>query len=169
MSESLGASLFVCFFTILALAMYYTIIGSSFSLHTTGLLIKADVYQHHSDDGGSSYYRSEIFQYNITSHKQTTCTLVRPWYYMFYGSAQDAVENTKLGTTRDIWIASYNDHTCSDTTLKNYNITIGITLFCVIGIIMLSILFALSYDTIIKYYKSCKSKIRTENYNLDNI
>lgn len=161
MAESLVGSLITCFLVILALAMYYTIIGSSFQLHTIGLLYDADVVRATDDSSGS--YRTESFKYNITAGHETTCSLTRPWYYMFYGSAKDAVDNTVLGTYREIWIASYNKHTCSDYTLKNYNLTIGITLFCVIGVIIFFVLFAIFYDEIKNYCRRTRNRIKGFN------
>lgn len=154
--DSLGASLVASYLLILALAMYYTIIGASFQLHTTGILTDANVFISSGKDG-SSYYRSETFSYNITNGHETSCTLVRPWYYMYYGSAENAAKETIRGTYRELWIASYNTHTCSDKSLKDFNQTIGITLFCVVGFIPAMILLALFYDQI----KRCCNRVKS--------
>lgn len=153
--DSIESAVVVGFLTILGLAMYYTIIGASFKQHTSGTLIDADVY-YSSGKNSDGYYRSETFKYNSTSGDETSCTLVRPQYYMYYGSVENAVKETLLGTTRELWIASYNSHTCSDKPLKDYNQTIGITLFCVVGIVLSFVLIAIFYNKIKKCWNCAK-------------
>lgn len=124
-------SFLACFLTVLALGMYYTILGSSFKFSTNGELIDANVFIE-SGENSNSYYRNEIFQYKHDGHN-TTCTLRRPWYFMYYGDAENAVKDTILHTNRKIWIASYSFHVCSDISLKTYNLTIGTTLLSMLG------------------------------------
>ena len=124
------------------LSLYYTSIGYSFQLHTIGILTDAQVFIQ-SNKHGSAYFRAEIFSYNITKGHKTSCTLVRPSGSYMYGSAEDAVKNTILGTSRDLWIASYNIHTCSDKSLKDFNQTMG--MIFITSTVIFFICFAIMY------------------------
>ncbi len=76
---------------------------------------------------------SETFRY-VHGGSNTTCTLIRPKLYKFYGTAESIAKGKHLGTTRDIWIASYNKNTCADAQLKLYKMIIGATLLSFVGL-----------------------------------
>ena len=144
MGDKILAVFITCFLGILGTGMYYTIIGTSFAFNTTGTLIEASVY-HASGKDSDSYYVAEKFSY-VHDGYDSTCTVIRPRYYVTYGSASNAAGNKKLGTTRTVWIASYSDHTCSDSKLKTYNMSIGVSLLSILGGILMIPLIVVSYD-----------------------
>ena len=163
-SLGIGGGIFILYVTVLALAMYYTIIGTSFQNQVIGTLSQANVYINSGNQNGNSYYRTETFKYtmngNIPALNATntlSCTVTRPYYYMFYGSAQNAVSNTQLGTQRKLWIASYSQHVCSDLALKLYNMNIGVTLFSVIAFVTFITCVILLYPTLKNYYDRIRS------------
>lgn len=143
MAESPLIVFIACLLCILGTGMYYTIIGTSFAFNTTGTLTEASVY-HASGKDSDSYYVVEKFSYTHDGD-DSTCTVLRPTYYITYGSASDAAGNKKLGTTRTVWIASYSDHTCSDSKLKTYNMAIGVSLLSILGFILLIPVMIVSY------------------------
>lgn len=145
MAESVVGGLIAVMLVLLGLGMYYTIIGTSFAFHTTGTLKRADVY--HKSGDSDSYYVSEIFDYTYNG-RNSTCTAVRPKYYALYGTAQDVADSKILGTERKIWIASYNDHTCSDKKIKEYNTSIGVSLLSIFAFFLLVPIMVIAYGKI---------------------
>lgn len=117
---------------ILTTGIYFTIAGTSFYKHTIGTLVNAN---------SDSYYKTETFRY-VSSGYNKTCTLTRPTCYIYYGNDVEIdANNTLIGTTKEIWIESYNLNVCVDKALKIYNFTVGITLLSCFGFVMLFVLF----------------------------
>lgn len=85
----------------------------------------------------------ESFHYHNDSD---SCYMKRPTAYSFYGTAENEAHDKIIGTTRDIWIASYNDYTCVDAQLKLYYMTIGTTLLCCAGLPIVLFLIYIFYE-----------------------
>lgn len=150
--------LIVCWLSILGTSIYYLVKGFSFSYSTLGQLIDCDI--HIKDD---NYYRRQTFQY-MHNGANTTCSLIRQHYYHFKGDAENAVQETIIGTWRKIWITTYNSHTCVDETLKNYYADIGITLICIFLVPFLVILCVMIYSLLIDSYNEYERKHSTNNH-----